>query len=340
MNKIRVSVVGASGYTGFELVKIFLKHPKVEIASLTVRSDVGKPFSELFPALKGRCELQCSAIDVQKIKNESDVIFFGLPHKTSMKIIPEFLDSGKKIIDLSADYRLDSEDVYKQAYGVNHSDKGNLPEFVYGLPEFNREKIRQSNTVANPGCFPTGIELALMPVLQSGLIKTDSIIADSKTGISGGGKTPKPAFHFPESNENVAAYKVASHQHAPEIAQELSKMAGKAVKIVFVPHLIPMTRGIYNTVYAELTEPMTVDDLQELYLKRYENEPFLRLMSTGKTPEIKHVAYTNYCDIGLAVSGKRLILMSAIDNLIKGAAGQAAQNMNVMMGLDETLGLI
>ncbi|MDO9548876.1 MAG: N-acetyl-gamma-glutamyl-phosphate reductase [Candidatus Marinimicrobia bacterium] len=339
MNKIRVSLVGASGYTGLELVKIFLRHPHVEISNLAVRSDVGRPFSELFPALKGRCDLICSTIDVSRIINESDVIFFGLPHKTSMDIIPKFLDSDCKIIDLSADYRLNNEETYKRAYGINHSDKGHLSEFVYGLPEFNREKIRQTNTVANPGCFPTGIELALMPVLQSGLIKTDSILVDSKTGISGGGKTPQPAFHFPESNENVAAYKVASHQHEPEIEQELSKMAGKSVDIVFVPHLVPMTRGIYNTIYTELTGHLVSGDLQELYLNHYKNEPFVRVMENGNVPETKHVVYTNYCDIGMAVSGNRLILMSAIDNLIKGASGQAVQNKNVMIGLDETLGL-
>ncbi|MFH2027032.1 MAG: N-acetyl-gamma-glutamyl-phosphate reductase [bacterium] len=339
MNKIRVSVVGASGYTGLELVKILLRHPHVEITNLAVRSDIGTSFSELFPALKGRCDLKCSAIDVSKIADESDVIFFGLPHKTSMDIIPKFLDFGRKIIDLSADYRLNSEETYKRAYGIYHSDKGHLSEFVYGLPEFNREKIRQTKTVANPGCFPTGIELALMPALQSGLIKTDSILVDSKTGISGGGKTPKPAFHFPECNENVAAYKVASHQHEPEIEQELSKMAGKSVDIVFVPHLVPMTRGIYNTIYTELTGPLTVGDLQELYQNSYKNEPFVRVMEKGKVPEIKHVVYTNYCDIGMVISGNRLILMSAIDNLIKGAAGQAVQNMNLMLGLDETLGL-
>jgi len=339
MNKINVSIVGASGYTGLELVKILLKHPYATIRNLAVRTDVGKPYSELFPMLKGQCDQECMDIDVEKIASESDVIFFGLPHKTSMEIIPQFLKYGKKIIDLSADYRLNNEQSYKTAYGIDHADKGNLSEFVYGLPEFNREKIRLTNTVANPGCFPTGIELALMPVLKAGLIKTDAILVDSKTGISGGGKTPKPVFHFPECNENVTAYKVASHQHEPEIEQELSKMAGKPVDIVFVPHLVPMTRGIYNTIYTELNESVTIEYLYDLYQKQYQNEPFVRVMNTGKIPEIKHVTNTNFCDIGMVISGNRLILISAIDNLIKGASGQAVQNMNVMMGLDETLGL-
>ncbi|MGC9365108.1 MAG: N-acetyl-gamma-glutamyl-phosphate reductase [Fidelibacterota bacterium] len=339
MSDIRVSVVGASGYTGFELVKILLRHPLVKIAHLAVRSDVGRPYSELFPALKGRCDQKCVAINVTQIAEASDVIFFGLPHRTSMEIVPEFLRYGKKIIDLSADYRLDNEKQYVNAYGVNHLDKGNLPAFVYGLPEFNREKIRQTNTVANPGCFPTGIALALMPALQAGLIGTDAILVDSKTGISGGGKTPRPAFHFPECNENVAAYKVASHQHEPEIEQELGKIAGQTVDITFVPHLVPMTRGIYNTIYTELVRSARVAELEDLYRKQYLDEPFVRVLESGAIPEIKHVAGTNFCDIGMVISGKRLILLSAIDNLIKGASGQAVQNMNVMMGLDETLGL-
>lgn len=340
LNKIRVSVIGAFGYTGYELVKIFVRHPMVKIAHLADQVAIGSRYSDHFPALKGLCDLKCSATDVAVISKDSDVIFFGLPHKISMEIIPKFLDSGKKIIDLSADYRLDTEVIYKQAYGVNHLDKGNLSEFVYGLPEFNRAKIRQTNTVANPGCFPTGIELALMPVLEAGLIKTDSILVDSKTGISGGGRTPRPAFHFPECNENMMAYKVASHQHEAEIEQELSKMAGKSIDIVFVPHLVPLTRGIYNTIYAELIQQVMIEDLQNLYQNRYANESFVRVMEKGKVPETKHVAHTNFCDIGMVISGNRLILMSAIDNLIKGASGQAVQNMNVMMGLDETSGLL
>lgn len=339
MSNVRVSIVGASGYTGFELVKILLRHPAVELAHLAVRADVGKPYAELFPALKGRCAQKCIAINVSQIAAVSDVIFFGLPHRTSMEIIPEFLKYGKKIIDLSADYRLDTEKQYIKAYGVKHLDKGNLPAFVYGLPEFNREKIRQTNTVANPGCFPTGIALALMPVLRAGLIETEKILVDSKTGISGGGKTPKPAFHFPECNENVAAYKVASHQHEPEMEQELGKIAGQDVNITFVPHLVPMTRGMYNTIYTELTRSVAAAELENIYQTQYQDEPFVRVLENGGIPEIKNVAGTNFCDIGMVISGQRLILMSAIDNLIKGASGQAVQNMNVMMGLDETLGL-
>jgi N-acetyl-gamma-glutamyl-phosphate reductase len=340
MQKIRVAVVGALGYTGYELVKIFLRHPLVELKYLADKSGIGSPYSELFPALKGLCDLQCTATDVTTIAQDSDVIFFGLPHLTSMEVIPEFLKYNKKIIDLSADYRLNSAELFLKVYGAKHCDEKNLLHFVYGLPEFNRTKIRQANNIANPGCFPTGIILALMPVLAAGLIKPEGIIVDSKTGISGGGKTPKTAFHFPECNENFTAYKVASHQHEPEIEQELGKIAGQPVDIVFVPHLMPLTRGIFNTIYAELNSPMESGDLLKLYREQYEPEPFVRIMEYGKSPEIKHVAYTNFCDIGMKIIGRQLILMSAIDNLIKGAAGQAVQNMNLMLGFEETLGLI
>jgi len=339
MNKIRVSVVGASGYTGFELVKIFLKHPMVEITNLAVRSNVGTPFSEIYPSLKGRCDLTCVAIDVDRISATSDVILFCLPHKTGMKLIPQFIGKGKKIIDLSADYRFDDPQMYKSAYGIDHADAENLPAFVYGLPEINRKLIRKASNIASPGCFPTGIVLALMPALQAGLIRTDSIVVDSKTGISGGGKVPKPAFHFPECNENLTAYKVATHQHEPEIEQELSKMAKQSVDILFVPHLVPLNRGIYNTIYTELKMSVSPEKIREFYRKYYRSEPFVRVIDNDRIPQIKHVVYTNFCDIGMVLRGNRLILMSAIDNLIKGASGQAVQNMNVMMGFTETMGL-
>lgn len=341
MDKIRVSVVGASGYTGFELVKILLRHPHVIIAHLAVlEEEVGIPFSEIFPALRGRCDLKCSPTDASAIIRDSDAIFFSLPHTISMDVIPEFLSPGKQIIDLSADYRLDSPALYKKTYGVDHLDVEHLTHFVYGLPEFNRTRIKTVNAVANPGCFPTGIELALAPVLKSGWIKTDSIIVDSKTGISGGGKNPQRAYHFPECNENVAAYKVASHQHEPEIEQELTKIAGSPVDIVFVPHLVPLTRGIYNTIYTELTQAVSIQEIYELYKQFYRAETFMRIMDINRIPEIKYVTNTNFCDIGMKICGQRLILMSTIDNLIKGASGQAVQNMNIMLGIDETAGLL
>jgi len=321
-------------------VKILLRHPQVSIAQLAVHQNPGARFSELYPALKGLCDIVCSPIEASQICAESDVIFFGLPHTTGMAYMPDFLAAGKKVIDLSADYRLDSAELFQKTYGLAHTDAGHLSEFVYGLPEVNRAKIETTNAVANPGCFPTGIELALIPVLKAGLIATDSIIADSKTGISGGGKTPKPAFHFPECNENISAYKIACHQHEPEIEQELSKVSGTAVDIVFVPHLVPLTRGIFNTIYTELRQPCESAEILRLYQEFYRDEPFVRIMDSETSPQIKNVAYTNFCDIGLKVVGRRLILLSAIDNLIKGAAGQAVQNMNIMLGKAETTGLL
>jgi len=337
---IRVSIVGASGYTGFELVKILLRHPQVKIAQLAVHQNPGIPFSNLYPALKGQCDILCTPIDAPAICAESDVVFFGLPHTTGMAFMPDFLAAGKMIIDLSADYRLNTPEAFKAAYGLDHCDTAHLPDFIYGLPEINRSQIKIAQAVANPGCFPTGIQLALIPALKAGLIATDMIFVDSKTGISGGGKTPKPAFHYPECNENVSAYKIASHQHEPEIEQELTKVAGKPVDIIFVPHLVPITRGIFSTIFTQLNHPVSEAEIRQIYGDFYRNEPFVRVTDADFQPQIKNVANTNFCDIGLKVVGHRLILLSAIDNLIKGASGQAVQNMNIMLGYPETTGLL
>jgi N-acetyl-gamma-glutamyl-phosphate reductase len=341
MNKpIRVSIVGASGYTGFELVKILLRHPQVKIAKLAVHQNPGAIFSNLYPSLKGLCDVTCSPIETASICAESDVVFFGLPHTTGMALMPDFLATGKKIIDLSADYRLNTPAAFKAAYGLDHCDAAHLTDFIYGLPEINRSKIKTAQAVANPGCFPTGIQLALVPAIKAGLIAPNMIFVDSKTGISGGGKTPKPAFHYPECNENVSAYKIASHQHEPEIEQELTKVAGQAVDIVFVPHLTPLTRGIFSTIYTQLIRPVSEAEIRQIYNDFYRNEPFVRITESDFQPQIKNVAYTNFCDIGLKVVGNCLILLSAIDNLIKGASGQAVQNMNIMLGYPETTGLL
>lgn len=337
---IRVSIVGASGYTGFELVKILLRHPQVKIAKLAVHQNPGVPFSNLYPALKGLCDVICSPIEASSICAESDVVFFGLPHTTGMAFMSEFLNAGKKIIDLSADYRLNTPEAFKAAYGLDHCDTAHLTDFIYGLPEVNRSKIKTAQAIANPGCFPTGIQLALVPALKAGLIAPDMIFVDSKTGISGGGRTPKPAFHYPECNENVNAYKIGCHQHEPEIEQELSKVAGQAVDIVFVPHLVPLTRGIFSTIFTELRQSHQMAKFSQFYQEFYRNEPFVRVMDSETSPQIKNVANTNFCDIGLKVVGNRLILLSAIDNLIKGASGQAVQNMNIMLGYPETTGLL
>lgn len=340
MSKIRAAIVGASGYTGLELVRILGRHPAVELTHLAVREPAEQKFSDLFPALRGVCDLKLSPLEPERIRSESDVIFFGLPHKNSMEWLPQFLGQGNKIIDLSADFRLDDASLYATAYGTDHLQPGLLGSFVYGLPEFNRRRIAASERIANPGCFPTSVLLALMPLLEQRLISPEGIIVDSKTGVSGGGKAPKPAFHFPEINENLHAYKVAAHQHEPEMEQELGKMAGMPVDIVFVPHLAPMTRGIFSTVYCQLQGPMTEAELQQVLAERYQGEPFVRVLPAGEVPQTRQVSGSNFCDIGLVVKGRTLIIMSAIDNLVKGASGQAVQNMNIMFGLDERAGLM
>ncbi len=339
MSKKRVAIAGASGYAGYELVKILSRHPQVEITSLAIGEDVTANFSDIFPALKGICDLPCQKIDPDGMIDQSDLIFFALPHKVSMQVIPSFIDRVK-VIDLSADYRMKDAAMYARAYGVAHADASHLGQFVYGLPEAYRSSIQHTTTVANPGCFPTGIILALQPVLRQGWIDGHSIRISSMTGVSGGGRAPRMEFHFPECHENITAYKVGKHQHEPEIEQELSIMAGEEVDVVFVPHLSPLIRGIYSTIYAELKQTITQTDLVQFYREFYHHEPFIRIMEATQSPQIKHIVGSNFCDIGLAVCGRTLILMSVIDNLVKGAAGQAVQNMNLMFGFEETCGLL
>lgn len=339
-DKLRASIIGVTGYTGHELVKLLVRHPNVTCTHLVTRMEPQPIFSELFPQMRGLCDMQCSAMDAERLCVESDVIFFALPHTVTMGVMPQFIGKGVKVIDLSADYRLNDANLYKDAYKTEHTDSSHLNAFVYGLPEINRAAIAQADYVANPGCFPTGVQIALKPFLKGGLISADEIIIDSKTGVSGGGRKPKPAFHYPEINENMLAYKVADHQHEPEIEQELSKVAGEPVDVVFVPHLVPMTRGIYNTIYTKLRTDISEKALHRVLTDAFADSLFVRIMPLGETPQIKNVANTNFCDIGMKKKGSHLILMSCIDNLIKGASGQAVQNMNLMFGIDEHAGLM
>jgi len=339
-NKIRASIIGVTGYAGYELVRLLAGHPDVDLARLVSRQEPQPRIQDIFPHLRGVCDIQCSALDAEALCRESDVIFFALPHTVTMEVMPRFIDRGVKIIDLSGDYRMDDADVYQAAYKTSHTDRENLGKFVYGLPEVNADRVTNADYIANPGCFPTGIQIALKPFLRAGLINTDRIFVDSKTGVSGGGRKPKPAFHYPEINENMLAYKVAEHQHEPEIEQELSKVAGRDVDIIFVPHLTPMTRGIFNTIYAELLTDADEAALHKALADEFTDSPFVRVMPLGESPQIKHVTHTNFCDVGMKKKGKNLILMSCIDNLIKGASGQAIQNMNLMFGLNTVAGLI
>ena len=338
---INVAVVGASGYTGVELVRILANHPHVNLSCLTSRQHAGKHFSEVFPSIAGCCDLVCDPVDVDLIAEKSDFVFTALPHKTAMEVVPRFLAAGKKVVDLSADYRLRDAEVYQQWY-QEHTSPQLLADAVYGLPELFHAGIKSASLVANPGCYPTGSSLALIPLLEQGLIDPETIIIDSKSGTSGAGRAAKEGSLFCEVNEGFKAYGVASHRHTPEIEQTLSAVHGGAVTVSFTPHLLPVNRGILSTCYAKLENPVSAKELLQQYAGRYADAPFVRIMPEGALPNVAFVKGSNYCDIGIVCDERtgRVIVVSAIDNLVKGAAGQALQNMNLMLGLDETAGLM
>jgi len=336
---MKVSVIGATGYTGAELVRILSRHPEVELVSITSQTFAGKKISEIYPFLS--TDLVCEELDIDKIASSSSFVFTALPHKTSMEIVGELYLRGKRVVDLSADFRLKDPALYEKWYGVSHSKRKLLHEAVYGLPELYREKIREARLVANPGCYPTSIILALAPLLKSHLIKEESIIVDAKSGVTGAGRKLTLATHFPEINENFYPYKVEGHRHLPEMEQELSRLAGTQVKVTFVPHLAPLNRGILSTCYASLKRYTEVEKILRIYRDFYKDEPFVEILEKGKVPRISDVATSNRCRIGLAVDERtdRIIVISAIDNLGKGASGQAVQNMNIMCGFKEDEGL-
>ena len=337
---INVSVVGASGYTGVELLRLLVNHPQVNIVSVTSRQHEGAPISRAFPSLSGFCDLTCEALDVLSIAARADLVFTALPHKSAMEVIPDFLDAGCKVVDLSADYRLRDKNVYEQWY-QEHTSPDLLADAVYGLPEKYRTAISGARLVANPGCYPTTVILGLMPLLERDLVDPGTLIIDSKSGTSGAGRGAKQGSLFCEVNEGFKAYGVASHRHTPEIEQELSVICGKPVQVNFTPHLLPLNRGMLSTCYASAKGISSTDELIKLYKKRYANDPCVRIMPGGELPNIAYVQGTNLCDIGLVYDDRtqRVIVVSVIDNLVKGASGQAVQNMNIMYGFDEMLGL-
>lgn len=337
---IKIAVAGASGYTGAELLRLLVGHPEVEICVVTSRQHEGVPISQVFPSLNGFCELVCEPLDVASIAARVDLVFTALPHKSAMDVVPGFLDAGCRVVDLSADYRLKDKDVYEHWY-QSHTSPELFSEAVYGLPELNRDKLEHSRLVANPGCYPTSVILALTPLLEQQLIDVRSLIIDSKSGTSGAGRGLKEGSLFCEVNEGFKAYGVASHRHTPEIEQELSRLAGFEVRINFTPHLLPVNRGILSTCYASLLTAQTTGSLLKSFEERYAGEPFVRILKEGDLPNIAHVRGTNFCDIGLVADSRtgRAVVVSVIDNLVKGAAGQAIQNMNLMYGFNETQGL-
>ncbi len=337
---INVSVIGASGYTGVELLRLLVNHPQVNIVSVTSRQHEGAPISKAFPSLSGFCDLVCEVLDVQAIAAKSDLVFTALPHKSAMEVIPDFLAAGCKVVDLSADYRLRDKDVYEKWY-QEHTSPALLAEAVYGLPERYRSAIESARLVANPGCYPTTVILGLLPLLEQKLIDPETLIIDSKSGTSGAGRGAKQGSLFCEVNEGFKAYGVANHRHTPEIEQELSSVFGAPVLVNFTPHLLPINRGMLSTCYAKVTDVTSTDALLKLYRDRYAGDPCIRIMPGGELPNIAYVQGTNLCDIGLVYDQRtqRVIVVSVIDNLVKGASGQAVQNMNIMCGFDELLGL-
>ncbi|PKM80529.1 MAG: N-acetyl-gamma-glutamyl-phosphate reductase [Firmicutes bacterium HGW-Firmicutes-14] len=338
---IKAGIIGATGYTGAELVRILSGHRETELAGLTSQSYSGQGFGSVFPSAAGFNDLVLEPQDAGKLAERCDIIFTALPHGISMEVVQEVVNKGKRVIDLGADYRFDRIDVYEKWYKVSHKTPELAAKSVYGLPEIHREEVEKAVVIGNPGCYPTSIILGLAPLLKNHLINTDTIIADSKSGISGGGRGLNLAFHYSECNENFKAYNIGVHRHTPEIEQELGKLAGEDITVSFTPHLVPMTRGILSTVYATLTEVKTTEDLLELYDEFYNDEFFIRIHPRGQYPQTKWVYGSNFCDIGLTVDPRtnRVVVVSAIDNLVKGASGQAVQNMNILFGLPEKTGL-
>jgi N-acetyl-gamma-glutamyl-phosphate reductase len=337
---MKVAVFGASGYTGQELTRILLGHPEVKLVAVTSRRFAGQPVAEVFPSLQGLTSLKYQNATPAEISNICDIVFLALPHGVSMNIAPEFIRAGKIVIDLSADYRLRNLKTYETWYG-KHNSATLIKDAVYGIPELNRQKIKKTKFIANPGCYPTSIILGLAPVLTKRLIDVSTIIADSASGVSGAGREPLTGSLFCEVDGGFKAYKVGKHRHLPEIEQELNALAGKKFAISFTPHLLSVKRGILSTIYAKLKKDITLTELYSLYSSFYAKEQFVRICPSGQYPNISSVCGSNYCDIGLAVDPrtKRVIIMAAIDNLIKGAAGQAVQNMNIICGFKENTGL-
>jgi len=339
---LNVGIVGATGYAGEELIGILLRHNAVRITSISAKIDKPKGIAEIFPKFKEQINLICKEPDIKEINNSCELVFLALPHTVSMGIVPLFLKAGKKVIDLSADYRLKDTKIYEKFYHTKQIDKIHLAEAVYGLPEIYRAKIKNANLIANPGCYPTVSILALAPLVAFGLADIDSIIIDAKSGVTGAGRKIAEGFLFSEVNEDFKAYKVNMHQHSPEINQELSKLAGKKIKVTFVPHLLPLSRGILATVYVRKSKKSKAksQNLINLYKKFYKKEPFIRIRDEGEFPRVKDVTGTNFCDIGIKDNADRVIVIAAIDNLLKGASGQAVQNMNIMYNLPEYTALL
>ncbi len=342
-NMLNVGIVGATGYAGEELIAILLRHPEVRITSLSAQIDKPRRIFEIFPQFKNKLNLICALPDKSEIISKCDLVFLALPHTVSMEIAPKLLGAGKKVIDLSADYRLKDTKIYERFYKTRHKDKAHLREAVYGLPELYRVKIKKARLIANPGCYPTGAILGIVPLLVANIIDVDSIFIDAKSGFSGAGREAV-ARQEKEILNNLWAYKVNIHQHMPEIDQELSKFADGKVNVTFVPHILPLKRGILETIYLKKApgSRLQAPGLIDLYKKFYKKEPFVRILDEGDFPQLKNVVGTNFCEIGIHADAKKgvIIVIAALDNLLKGASGEAVQNMNIMCGFPEYTALV
>ena len=339
---IKIGIVGASGYSGSELLRFLVNHPgELQVALCTSETYAGQCIENVLPNLRGFLSAKFEALDLESLKERVDAVVLAVPHKVAMSFAPKVLAQGLRVVDFSADYRLEDAETYEAWYHVKHTSTTLIPQAVYGLPERYRDCIRSAQLVANPGCYPTSAILAAMPLVANGVVELDSIIVDSKSGISGAGPKPSENTHYANRESNFIAYGIGVHRHTPEIEQELGAVASEPIRVTFTPHLVPMTRGILSTVYMRLTEEMSTEEALGVYSAFYENEPFVRVLPPGTYPQTKAVLGSNYCDVGLEVDTRtrRIIAMAAIDNLGKGAAGAVVQNLNLMFGFNETDGL-
>ncbi|MES9903072.1 MAG: N-acetyl-gamma-glutamyl-phosphate reductase [Sedimenticola sp.] len=335
MNK--VGIVGGTGYTGVELLRLLAGHPNVEISVITSRSEAGIPVADMYPNLRGHVDLAFSKPDLEQLKR-CDLVFFATPNGTAMKMAPELLAHGCRVIDLAADFRIKDISLWQQWYGMEHASPELVAEAVYGLPELNREAILRARLVANPGCYPTAATLGFLPLVEAGVVDINGLVADCKSAVSGAGRGASTAMLMGEVGESFKAYAVPGHRHLPEIRQNLSLVAGTEVGLTFVPHLVPMIRGIHATLYGRVSSDL---DLQSLFEERYRGEPFVDVMPQGAHPETRSVRGVNHCRMAVhrPQGEEMVVILSVIDNLVKGAAGQAVQNMNLMLGMAETSGL-
>lgn len=338
---MKVGIMGATGFTGAELVRILLQHPEVELAFVDSRTYENQQFDEVYPNLKGKATMKAQSVDPENLPEDVELVFCALPHRISQNKVIPMHDKGMKIIDLSADFRLNDHKTYEQWYQTEHKRPDLLNKSVYGLPEWYEDALKKATLTANPGCFPTSILLPLLPLMKEGMVDGKHLVVNSNTGISGAGRKPSPVNLFSQVNENVRAYGIGTHRHTPEIEQELSLAAGRDITLQFTPHLVPMDRGILSTIVTPAETGLTLKKVEDCYQAYYGSKPFIRLLNNDALPETKAVKGSNFCDIAWRMDERsgNLILVAAIDNLIKGSSGEAVQNMNLMLGMPEETGL-